>query len=71
MTIDPGFVPVGTAAAMLGVSKLTLRRRVRADAVPTFTDPRDTRYVLVRVADVDRLRTPRPVAVPREGVAVG
>jgi len=69
MTIDPDYVAVSTAAEMLGISRLTMRRRVRADAVPTFADPRDQRYVLIKVADVEQLRVPRPLTAPREAVA--
>jgi len=37
--------------------------------VPTFRDLRDRRRVLVRVGDVDRLSTPRPVAAHHEEAA--
>ena len=60
LTIDPEFVPLGIAAARLGVSRVTMRDRVRTGEVPAFTDQRDRRFTLIRVADVDRLRTPRP-----------
>lgn len=48
-------IPVTMAARRFGVSEPTFRRRVRAYAVPLFTDPRDNRKKLIRVSDVDRL----------------
>ncbi len=60
MTTDPEFVPLGIAARRVGISRVTLRDRVRSGEVPAYVDPGDKRFTLVRVADVDRLRTPRP-----------
>jgi len=65
------FLTLGTAATRVGISRGTLRNRVRSGAVPAFRDPRDKRFVLVRAADVDRLRTPRPVAAIIEEAATG
>ena len=67
VTVDPEYVPVGTAAARLGISRVTMRDRVRSGAVPAFRAPRDGRFLLVRLDDVDRLSKPRPVAATREG----
>jgi len=66
MTSNPEFVPLGVAARRAGISRVTLRDRVLTGEVPVFRDARDRRYTLVRVVDVDRLSTPRPVAAPRE-----
>ena len=65
-----GFLTLSAAAAQVGISRNTMADRVRAGEVPAYRDPRDKRFTLVRVADVDRLLTPRPVAATRED-AVG
>jgi len=59
-TSDPEYVPLGIAARRVGISRVTLRDRVRSGEVPAYVDPRDRRFTLVKVADVDRLRQPRP-----------
>ena len=62
-----GFLTLTEAAAQAGVSRNTMRDRIRSGAVPSFSDPRNKHFVLIRVADVERLRVPqpRPVAAPR------
>jgi len=66
---DPAFVTIGIAAAQAGISRTTLRDRVRSGMLPAFADPRDRRRVLLRTADVARLSTPHPITAPREEVA--
>ena len=63
------FVTLSAAAAQVGVSRTTMRDRVRLGMLPAYRDPLDRRLVLLRAVDVERLRTPRPVAAPREEVA--
>jgi len=63
---SPEFVTLGTAAAQAGISRTTMRDRVRSGELPAFADPRDRRRVLLRTADVARLSTPRPIATPHE-----
>ena len=64
-----GFLTLSAAAAQVGISRNTMADRVRSGAVPAFRDPLDKRFTLVRVADLDRLRTPRPVAATLEEAA--
>ena len=60
------FLTMTQAAAQAGVSRNTMRDRVRSGAVPSFSDPRNKHFVLIRVADVERLLTPRPRVVRPE-----
>ena len=47
------------AAKRLGVSPVTLRRRVNRGELEVFTDPLDDRRKLLRVQDLEILRQPR------------
>jgi hypothetical protein len=38
-----GFVGISEAAAMLGVTRLTLRRSIRRDGLVLYSDPLDSR----------------------------
>ena len=51
-------IPVTLAARRLGVSEPTFRRRVREGLSAIYTDPRDRRRKLVRIAEVDLLAVP-------------
>jgi len=66
---NTGFVTLGIAAAQAGISRNTMRDRVRSGELPAFADPRDRRRVLLRTADVLAMATPRPLPAPREEVA--
>jgi excisionase family DNA binding protein len=57
-----GYLTFAQACAALGVSKMTLQRRVKAGELEAYEDPRDKRYRLVRVEDVERLGQPRKSA---------
>jgi hypothetical protein len=63
------FVGHREASRRLGVSMPTLRQRVRRGELTTFVDPLDERRKLLRVADLETLRQPRP-AHPRSETAV-
>jgi len=62
------FETLTMAATRVGVSRKTLAGRVRRGLLPSFSDPRDQRYVLLKVTDLDGMLTPRPrpVAATRE-----
>ena len=47
------------AAKRLGVSPVTLRRRVNRGELATYVDPLDDRRKLLRVQDLEALRQPR------------
>jgi len=55
------FVTMSEASRRVGSSRNSIRRRVNRGEIPVFADPLDDRRRLVRVADVDRLREPRPI----------
>ncbi len=57
-----GFIGFGSAARHLGISEPALRRRVARGEVATWRDPLDDRRRLVRVRDLEALRSPRPIA---------
>ncbi len=58
------FMPLQQAARRVGVSRLTFRRRVHRGDIEVFSNPRDGRSRLVRVADLENFITPKP-ALPR------
>ena len=61
MTVDGPFLSLSEAAKRVDVSRMSLRRRVNRGELDVFEDPLDGRKRLVRTADLDRLRQPRPV----------
>lgn len=60
------FVPLTEAARRLRISDPAMRRRVRDARVVLWSDPVDYRRRMIRVADLDRLATPRPIAASEE-----
>ena len=65
-TGDLDLVPVNEAAQRLGISRVTLRRRLAEWGVPCYRSALDKRLLLIRDKDIDRLL--RPVLERREGV---
>lgn len=59
----PEFVSLREAAALLGVHRDTLRRRITIAGILTYQGS-DLREVLVKRADLDRWRGVRPMPVP-------
>jgi excisionase family DNA binding protein len=57
-TPPAGYLTFAQAQAVLGVSKATLQRRVRAGELDVYEDPRDKRVRLVKAEDVERLAQP-------------
>ena len=51
-------VPMHEAARRLGISRVTLRRRLAELGVPCYRSARDTRLRLVRASDIDRMFRP-------------
>jgi len=49
------FVRADEACRRTGLSERSLDRRIYAGEIPSFRDPRDRRYRLVAVEDLDRL----------------
>lgn len=60
------FVPLTEAARRLRVSDPAMRRRVRDAGVTLWSDPADFRRRMIRIADLDRLAMPRPIAGSEE-----
>lgn len=56
------FVSVREAARRLGCSPPTVDRLIAAGELPAFRPPTDLRRRLVRVADLEPLKLPRPIA---------
>jgi hypothetical protein len=54
------FIGSVAAAKALGVNYRTLRRRIERGELETFRDPLNDKRRLVRISDLERLRTPRP-----------
>ena len=55
-----GYLTMARAQAVLGVSKATLHRMVRAGKLATYDDPRNARVRLVKAEDVEALTKPVP-----------
>ncbi len=53
------FLPFTKAAQEAGISALTLRKRVAAGEIATYRNALDKRLRLVRLEDLNALRTPR------------
>ena len=68
-----GYLTLTAAAERSGLARQTLSGRVKLGLLPAYSDPKDRRYVLLKVADLDGLNTPRPrpVAATRGEAAVG
>jgi len=64
------FLSLTEAANRAGVNRKTLSGRVRRGLLPSFSDPRDRRFVLLRVSDVEGMSVPQPRVV-RPEVAAG
>jgi excisionase family DNA binding protein len=50
-----GYLTLGQAQMRLQVSKAKIIRMAQDGSLPTYRDPRDKRYRLAKVEDVDRL----------------
>jgi hypothetical protein len=61
MTTMDQLVTCGEAARLLGVSPPTLRKRIRRGDVEMFRDPMNDRIKLLRVEDLEAMRTPQPL----------
>ncbi len=55
------FLPITEAARKAQVSRITMRRALANSGIETFRDPLDRRLRLIRVQDLNALRTPRPI----------
>lgn len=58
------YLNVRSAARYLGVSPTTLYKLISSGKLPTFRSELNTHERLVRRADLDELKTPRPVGGP-------
>jgi excisionase family DNA binding protein len=63
------FVSQSEAARRLGISRITLRRRLRERGIVTYRSQVDFRPVLIRKADVERLAQPVPHPTRKPAVA--
>ncbi len=61
-----GFLTLAQAQERLGVSRTKIWEMANDGTFEVFEDPRDRRYRLVRVEDVENLGRPRPRR-PAEG----
>jgi len=52
---------VTEAARLTSLSRMSLRRGLRRASIEIYMDPLDGRKRLIRVSDIDRLRTPVPL----------
>jgi hypothetical protein len=57
------YLTLSEAAKRAGSSRIALRRRVVRGELEVFADPLDYRKKLVRAADIERLREPRPIRI--------
>ena len=64
-----GYMTMAQAQAVLGISKPTLQRMVRAGGLTAFRDQRNRRVRLVKAEDVERLAQPVPASEPEQGKA--
>ena len=55
------FLTMTDAAKYLGISKVTLWRRIRDGALPVYASDVNRRERLVKRADLDRVRAPRAI----------
>jgi hypothetical protein len=51
-----GYMTMAQAQEALGVSKVTMVKRVRDRGLETYRDPRDTRVRLLKIEDVERMK---------------
>ena len=71
---EPEFLAMPEAAMLLGMSELSLRRRVRAGKLPVYRSKIDRRRYLIKADDLADFRQPervirRRAAEAREGAA--
>jgi excisionase family DNA binding protein len=55
------FLDVEQAAELLGVTRFTISRLIRAGELPTYVSPLNRRKKLLRREDVEALRQPVPI----------
>jgi excisionase family DNA binding protein len=65
------YLTLPQAAALLGVSRWTLQRRIREARLALYTAGADHRRRLLRRDDVERLAARRPVAPDRRAAGEG
>ncbi len=58
---EPRFLAMPEAAMLLGMTELSLRRRIRAGELPVYRSRVDKRRYLIRADDLDGFRQPEPV----------
>lgn len=63
---DRTLMPISSVPRELGISERALNAAVKEGRIPVFVSDRDRRFRMVRVADVERLTTIRPLAPVRE-----
>lgn len=63
---DVNFVPLGQAAALIGISRPSLRKHVQSGALKTFVSPVDGRKRFIRLCNLADFRRPRPAQTVRE-----
>ena len=61
------FLTLTAAANRVGLARQTLSGRVRLGLLPAFSDPRDRRFVLLKVSDLERMSEPQPRVVAAAG----
>ena len=60
MSTTGEYLTIKAAARWLGVSGPAMRRRLHSGDLATFTNPRDKRARLVRLADLEEYAIPKP-----------
>jgi len=66
--VNSQYYSVTEARAVLGVSWNKMAKLVKSGALPSFSDALDARKTLVRVSDVERLKSER-IHLVKEDVA--
>ena len=62
-----GYLTLTAAAERVGLARQTLAGRVRLGLLPAYSDPKDRRFVLLKVSDLERMSEPRPRPVAAAG----
>lgn len=57
-----GFVGVKTAARRYGIGQPTITRMIRSGELTAYALPRDKRFTLLRIEDLERVSQPKPIA---------
>lgn len=66
--MEKEYLTLEEAAELMQISRATLWRRLRDDAVQTYQSAQDRRIRLVRRADIEEMMQPRPIVHTPAGI---